>query len=175
MRRFLVIASLAIALSACEVRTHLLVDANDLSNGTITAVVGFDEEFRNLIAESGEQGDILAELESTAEAEGWEAAPFVDGDVEGYQVSHGYSSIEELQELISSSMLTAEWGFTDISFKEDEGDFVFEMSGGNPMSELSGEAGFEGMEDLLTIDFQIAVTFPGPVQEHNGDLEARTV
>ncbi|MBA3360928.1 MAG: hypothetical protein H0T94_05610 [Acidimicrobiia bacterium] len=175
MRRFLLITSLALVLSACEVRTHLRVDANDLSNGTITAVVGFDEEFRNLMAESGGQGDILAELESSAEAEGWEAEPFVDGDIEGYQISRGFSSIEELQELMSSSMLSEEWGYTDISFTEDEGDFVFEASGGNPMSELSGEAGFEGMEDLLTIDFQIAVTFPGPVQEHNGDLEARTV
>lgn len=174
-RRFLLLASLALALSACEVRTHLLIDAGDLSAGTISAEVGFDEEFRDLMEESGGEGDVLGELESSAEAEGWEAEPFVDGDIEGYRITREFSSLEELQELMSSSMLSEEWGYTDLGFTEENGDFVFEASGGNPMDEISGEAGFEEMSEFLTIDFQIAVTFPGTVEEHNGVLEDRTV
>lgn len=161
-------------LGACEVRTHLLIDASDLSAGTISAVVGFDEEFRNLM-EEGEGGDVLGELESSAEAEGWEAEPFVDGDIEGYEISRDFSSLEELQELMSSSMLSEEWGYADLSFTEENGDFVFEASGGNPMEELSGDAGFGDVSEFLTIDFQIAVTFPGNVEEHNGVLDERTV
>lgn len=175
-RRFLLLASLTLALSACEVRTHLLIDAGDLSAGTITAEVGFDEEFRDLMDESGgEEGDVLGELESSAEEEGWEAESFVDGDIEGYRITREFSSLEELQELMSSSMLSEEWGYTDLSFTEENGDFVFEASGGNPMEEISGEEGFGEMSDFLTIDFQIAVTFPGDVEEHNGVLEDRTV
>lgn len=174
-RRFLLLVSLALVLAACEVRTHLLIDAGDLSAGTITAVVGFDEQFRNLMKESGGESDVLGELESSAEAEGWEAEPFVDGDIEGYEISRGFSSLEELQELMSSSMLSEEWGYTDLSFTEENGDFVFEASGGNPMEELAGEGEFEEMAEFLTIDFQIAVTFPGNVEEHNGVLVERTV
>jgi hypothetical protein len=167
---------LALLLGACEIRTHLTIDASDLSNGTITAVVGFDEDFRNLMEQSGGEGDAMAELQSAAEDEGWDAEPFTDGDIEGYELSRGFTSIEELSELMSSSMLSEDWGYTDISFTEEDGEFVFEASGGNPMSEFSAEGEeFGDVAELLTVDFLLAVSFPGEVREHNGELEDRTV
>ena len=43
------------------------------------------------------------------------------------------------------------------------------------MSEFSGAEEFSDLTEFLTIDFQLAVNFPGPVDEHNGVLEDRTV
>lgn len=174
-RRFLLLLALVFVLAACEVRTHLLIDASDLSAGTVSAVVGFDEEFRNLMEESGGTGDIIAELESEAEGDGWETEPFVDGDIEGLTLTRGFSSVDELQNLMESGMLSEDWGYTDISFTEEDGDFRFEAAGGNPMSEFSGAEEFSDLTEFLTIDFQLAVNFPGPVDEHNGVLEDRTV
>jgi len=175
-RRLLLLSPLLVVLlAACEIRTHLVIDAADLSAGTVTGVIGFDEEFRDLMQESGGGSDPMAELEAEAEAEGWEAEPFVDGDIEGYRVSKAFTSLEELQEIMSSGMTAEEWGYTDLRIYEEGGDFVFEAAGGNPMEEFTGGEGLEGVADLLNIDFQIAVTFPGPVKEHNGDLVERTV
>ena len=174
-RRFLLLLALVLVVGACEVRTHLLIDASNLSAGRVSAVVGFDEEFRNLMEESGGAGDVMAELESEAEGDGWETEPFVDEDIEGLTLTRGFSSVEELQGLMESGMLSEDWGYTDISFTEDDGDFIFEAAGGNPMSEFSGGEDIGDLTEFLTVDFQLAVTFPGPVEDHNGVLEDRTV
>ena len=55
-------------LAACEVRSYLDIDMSDLSNGTVSVQVGFDEQFREAMEEFGGGADLLSELESDAPA-----------------------------------------------------------------------------------------------------------
>lgn len=166
---------LVLALTACEIRTHLNVDASDVSNGQITAQLGFDEDFREAMEEFGGGGDLLAEVETSAPAEGWEVERFTDGDIEGVTLTQKFSSIEELQNILSTSSIASgeSGGWEDLSFTETDDSIRFEASLAAP-----GLEGAEDMEEVtafLDFDFQIAVTFPGDVIEHNGVLEDRTV
>ena len=179
IRRLALLFALLLVLSACEIRSHLTIDAADLSNGTITAEIGFDEEFRDAMEEFGGGMDLVAELEESAPEEGWSIEPFVDGDVEGAILSHDFSSLAELQQLLESSMLASEdaASYDDISFTETEDTVRFEASLSAPDM---GEEGMEGMDfdeisNFLQFDMMIAVTFPGDVIDHNGELTDSTV
>lgn len=176
-RRLMLFVLLSLALTACEIRTHLNIDAGDVSNGVITAQIGFDDEFREAMAEFGGGADLLAELESSAPSEGWEVERFTDGDIEGVMLTQQFHSMEELQEIFAgSSVVSGEsGGWEEMSFTETDDAIRFEATLSTP-----GLEGFEGQrpEDLsafLDFDFQIAVTFPGEVFEHNGVLDERTV
>jgi hypothetical protein len=177
-RRILLVSLLALALTACEIRTHLNIDAADLSNGVITAQLGFDEEFRDAMEEFGGGGDLLAEVESSAPSEGWEVDRFTEGDIEGVTLTQNFSSIEELRGILSGSSIAAgeTGGWEDLTFTQtDDNTLRFEATLTAPGMEGTEDLGFEGIGTLLDFDFQIAVTFPGEVIEHNGVLAERTV
>lgn len=176
-RRALVFATLVIALTACEIRTHLNIDAADVSNGQITAQVGFDEDFREAMEEFGGGGDLLAEVETSAPAEGWQVERFTDGDIEGVTLTQEFSSIEELQTILSTSSIASgeSGGWEDLSFTETDDSIRFDASLSAPGLEGTEDLGMEEVGAFLDFDFQIAVTFPGEVIEHNGVLEDQTV
>ena len=176
-RRLILIVLFVFALTACEVRTHLNIDASDVSNGQITAQVGFDEDFREAMEEFGGGGDLLAEVESSAPSEGWEVDRFTDGDIEGVTLTQHFTSIEELQSILSTSSIASgeSGGWEDLNFTETEDSIRFEASLSAPGMEGAGDIGMEEVGAFLDFDFQIAVAFPGEVIEHNGVLEDRTV
>jgi hypothetical protein len=180
IRRLALLFALVLVLSACEIRSHLTIDAADLSNGTVTAEIGFDEEFREAMEQFGGEGmDLVAELEESAPDEGWTVEPFVDGDVEGAVLSHDFSSLTELQQLLESSMLASEdaASYDDISFTESDDTIRFEASLAAPDMEDQGMEGmdFDEISNFFQFDMKIAVTFPGDVIEHNGELTDNTV
>lgn len=176
-RRSILVVLFILALTACEVRTHLNIDASDVSNGQITAQVGFDDDFRQAMEEFGGGGDLLAEVENSAPSEGWEVDRFVDGDIEGVTLTQRFTSIEELQRILSTSSIAGgeSGGWEDLTFIETEDSIHFEASLSAPGMEGVEDIGMEEVSTFLDFDFQIAVTFPGEVIEHNGVLEDRTV
>lgn len=176
-RRLFLFTLLALALAACEVRTHLNIDASDVSNGVITAQVGFDDDFREAMAEFGGGGDLLAEVETSAPSEGWGVERFTDGDIEGVTLTQSFSSIEDLQGILSGSSIASgeSGGWEDLNFTETDDLLRFEASLSAPGMEGIEEGGMEELTAFLDFDFQIVVTFPGEVIDHNGVLEDRTV
>ncbi len=176
-RRSILFAVLVLALTSCEIRTHLNIDASDVSNGQITAQLGFDEDFREAMEEFGGGGDLLAEVETSAPAEGWEVERFTDGDIEGVTLTQGFASIEELQNILSTSSIASgeSGGWEDLSFTETDDSIRFEASLAAPGLEGAEDVDMDELTAFLDFDFQIAVTFPGEVIEHNGALEDRTV
>ena len=156
---------------------HLNIDAADVSNGQITAQVGFDEDFREAMEEFGGGGDLLAEVETSAPAEGWGVERFTDGDIEGVTLTQEFSSIEELQTILSTSSIASgeSGGWEDLSFTETDDSIRFDASLSAPGLEGTEDLGMEEVGAFLDFDFQIAVTFPGEVIEHNGVLEDQTV
>lgn len=175
IRRFIVLISCALLLAACEVRSYLDIDMSDMSDGTVSVQVGFDQQFRDAMAEFGGGTDLLGELESDAPGEGWEVERFEDEEIQGITLSKEFSSLEELQTIVEEGRLTGpqESLVGKVTFT-DSGDTIrFE-------ADVPEGGDFEGfdpaqMEGLLTYDARISVTFPGEVIEHNGELEDNTV
>lgn len=179
IRRLALLPLLILVLTACEIRSHLTIDAADLSNGTVTAEIGFDEDFREAMESFGGDADLIGEIEDSAPGEDWTVSRFTDGDIEGATLSHDFSSLEELQELLTSSMVASDepGGYEQISFT-DEGDTLrFEARLAAPAPEGESLEGFdmEGISEFLDFDMEISVTFPGSVIDHNGELEGNTV
>jgi hypothetical protein len=174
-RRFVVLCSCTLLLTSCEIRSYLDIDMSDTSNGTVAVQVGFDDQFRDAMDEFGGGTDLLGELEADAPGEGWTVDRFVDGDIEGIEMTKQFSSLEELQELLEEGRLSGpqEGLVGQVSFV-DTGDTIrFE-------AEMPEGGDFEGMdpsqmEGLFTYDARIRVTFPGQVIDHNGELTGNTV
>jgi hypothetical protein len=175
IRRFIVLISCGLLLAACEVRSYLDIDMSNMSDGIVSVQVGFDQQFRDAMAEFGGGTDLLGELESDAPGEGWEVERFEDEEIQGITLSKEFSSLEELQTIVEEGRLTGpqESLVGKVTFT-DSGDTIrFE-------ADVPEGGDFEGfdpaqMEGLLTYDARISVTFPGEVIEHNGELEDNTV
>lgn len=174
-RRFVVLCFCTLLLAACEIRSYLDIDMSDVSNGTVSVQVGFDDQFRDAMEEFGGGTDLIGELEADAPDEGWRVERFQDGDIEGVEMTKEFSSIEELTELLEEGRLSGpqEGLVGEVSFV-DTGDTIrFE-------AEMPQGGDFEGMdpadlEGVFTYDARIRVTFPGEVIDHNGDLVDNTV
>lgn len=179
LRRFVLLSFCALLLAACEVRSFLDIDMTDVSNGTVSVQVGFDQQFRDAIDELGGGADLLGEIETDAPVEGWAVDRFEDGDVEGVTLSKSFSSVEELQTIIEEGRISGpqEGLISGVRFTDTGSTIRFEAD--VPEDGGLGED-FEGfdpgqMDGLFTYDARIRVTFPGEVIDHNGELEDNTV
>ena len=169
----------AVLLSACEVRTWVDIDLTDPEAGVVEFSIGFDEQLRDFVAESGEGGQIFSDIEGEAVADGWTVTPFVDGDVEGITVTRTFSSFEELHDALTEAppLGGGEEGpaLQGVSITDTGETIRFEGSiPGAEGQEVDGVA-IEEVFGLLEFDARVSVTFPGEVIEHNGELVDRTV
>ena len=91
MRKYLIIfALLSIALSACRVESNIILDINKDGSATVGAEVGFDQEFRNLIEQSGgSPDDILSDLPDFG---GQDVQPIqrTEGDMTFYEIGRAH-------------------------------------------------------------------------------------
>ena len=179
LRRFVLLSFCTLLLAACEVRSFLDIDMSDVSNGTVSVQVGFDQQFRDAIDELGGGADLLGELETDAPNEGWAVDRFEDGDIEGVTLTKPFSSVEELQTILEEGRISGpQEGLIGAVTLTDTGNtirFEADVPEGGGLGE-----DFEGfdpgqMDGLLTYDARIRVTFPGEVIDHNGELEDNTV
>jgi hypothetical protein len=165
-----------VLIASCGIRSHLVIDATDLTQGEIVAQISFDQQFRDAMEQFGGGGDLLGELKDAAPNEGWSVEPFIDGEFEGVNLSHSFGSIAELQELLNSAMMgsAGSGSYENLEFTETNDTIRFEatLSGTDPEME-----GFDASQiaDLLNIEFRVQITFPGEVIEHNGTLDGNTV
>ena len=175
IRRLIVLTSCVLLLAACEVRSYLDIDMSELSDGTVSVQLGFDQQFRDAMEEFGGGTDLLGELESDAPGEGWEVERFEDGEIEGVTLNKQFSSLEELQTIVEEGRVSGpQEGLVGAVTFTDSGDTIrFEAD----VPEGGDFEGFdpEQVEGLLTYDARIRVTFPGEVIDHNGELEDKTV
>ena len=71
IRRFIVLISCGLLLAACEVRSYLDIDMSDLSDGTVSVQVGFDQQFRDAMAEFGGGTDLTPTFEFAEDTAGF--------------------------------------------------------------------------------------------------------
>ncbi len=178
LRRIALLALLPLLLAACEIRLWMDVEMDDATSGQVTITIGFDEEFRELIEETGETADIFADIEDDAFAEGFDIETFTDADITGIRVTKSFSSLEELNEILNNAPTVSPDGdegmVGEVRFVDNGETISFE--GSVP----AGGGEFEGIDpsqalDVIDFDARVSVVFPGTVIEHNGELSERTV
>lgn len=178
LRRTILLALLPLLLAACEIRLWMDVEMATAESGEVTITIGFDEEFRELIEETGETADIFTEIEDQAFEAGFEIEPFTDGEIQGVAVTKSFSSLEELNEILNDPPSVSPGGdgavVNEVRFIDNGGTIRFE--GSVP----AGSGDFEGVDpsqalDVINFDARVSVRFPGTVTEHNGELSERTV
>lgn len=178
LRRTILLALLPLLLAACEIRLWMDVEMATAESGEVTITIGFDEEFRELIEETGETADIFTEIEDQAFEAGFEIEPFTDGEIQGVAVTKSFSSLEELNEILNDPPSVSPGGdgavVNEVRFIDNGETIRFE--GSVP----AGSGDFEGVDpsqalDVINFDARVSVRFPGTVTEHNGELSERTV
>jgi hypothetical protein len=178
LRRTVLLALLPLLLSACEIRLWMDVEMADAESGEVTITIGFDEEFRELIEETGETTDIFTDIEDQASEEGFDFQAFTDGDIQGIRVTKSFSSLEELNEILHdppSISPDGDEGVVDEVRFIDNGETI-RFEGSVP----DGSGDFEGIDPsqalgVIDFDARVSVVFPGDVIEHNGELSGRSV
>jgi len=167
MRKYLFIfALLALALSACRVETNVILSIEEDGSGAVGFEIGMDQEFRDLMEQSGGSlDDLMTELPDFGEGD---VTPIsrTDGDMEYVGAQTTIDDISEFEfsggggEFFSAfsyefdrktASLTATISAGDVA--GDTADLPFDMSS------LTG--------DLFSAN--VVVSMPGTVVEHNAD------
>lgn len=179
LSRLALLSLLVLATAACEMRTWVDIDLTDPDAGEVEFSIGFDEQLRDFMAESGEGGEIFSDIEGEATADGWTVTPFVDEDVEGITVTRTFTSFEELHDALTEAPALGggEEGpsLQGVSITDTGETIRFEGNiPGAEGQDFEGVA-LEEVFGLLEIDARVSVTFSGEVIEHNGELVDRTV
>jgi uncharacterized protein YceK len=169
MRRLLLpIAFMTLLLAGCRVESNVILDIAEDGSAVVTAELGFDEEFRQILGEAGANPeDLFADLPSFGEGD-VVLTERVDGDMTFY------GATSDVADLSSFDMLSNQ-GEVFTSFE-----YTFDDEGAQLGATLSaadlGAAG--GGEDLpfdptqITDEFfsaNLLVTMPGTVTESNAD------
>jgi hypothetical protein len=170
MRKYLLLAALlTIVLTACRVESNVALDINEDGSATVAVEIGFDEEFQQLLTQSGANpGDLIGDLPSFGDTD---VAPTerVDGDMTYYGVA---TEVEDLSNFDTSSGLGDMFSsFSSFSYTFD--DSSAELNATLTSADL-GNVGGELPIDPSTItdelfSAQVTVKMPGTVNESNAD------
>lgn len=171
-----VAAVAALALAGCfKIDMDLTLD-EDLVSGSV--IMGIDKEFIEWAEQMGEGSadDLLSELDTDEleELEGATVEPYEDDSYVGQRISFADVSLDEFNDPDDS---------LNIVYDADSGTYT--VAGDMDMRDFDDEASMDeaeeflppGMTDALTdaFDITVAITFPGEVTEHNGELSGSTV
>lgn len=172
-RRFgLALTALAVmvGLAGCmKMDMNLTLKSDDTADGAITMAVS-----KALADMSGmDPSELTGEMESSiADSLGADPESMGDARVEPYDDGEFIGSTVHF-----TGMPLAEMGGGDpdaLNIVREGDDFV--VSGTLDMSDQDMSGGMPGMEGMLeSFDIRIAITFPGAVGEHTGELSGNTV
>jgi len=167
MRKYLFIFTLlALALSACRVESNVVLSIEEDGSGTVGFELGMDQEFRDLMEQSGGSlDDILTDLPDFG---GQDVTPTnrVDGDMT-------YIGVQSAVDDISAFDFSGGGGefFSAFSYEFDRktASLTATISAGD----LAGDAGDLPFDmSALTGEFfsaNVVISMPGTVVEHNAD------
>jgi hypothetical protein len=150
------------ALSGCVKMDIALSVEGDKVNGTM--IVGVDKQILEL---SGQSEDELVDqlTEDVPDTEGVTTEPYEDDTFIGTRFTLDDVSLDEFNNEGSTAS-------DDLQITHDAGAGQYKVSGVLDLSEAAGEGAAELTENL---DIKIAITFPGRVISHNGELDGTTV
>ncbi|NED98647.1 LppM family (lipo)protein [Phytoactinopolyspora halotolerans] len=165
-------AGLAVALTSCmKIDLDMEINADDgedTVSGTI--VMAFSQDFLDMAGMMGEDpdeifegfDDFMAGPEGDEIPEYAEVEEYDDGEYRGQQISYDQAPLDDFNS-------------PEFSIVREGEEFV--VSGNMDMTDDTGELEDvpPGMMENVDFDIRIAITFPGEVLEHNGELDGTTV
>ncbi len=180
MRRLIAILTLlALAASACQIRTDIKLDIAADETGTLAFELGFDEEFRQLA--EGDGGEFSVEnLDGFGgDVPGdWTVEDFVDGEFAGTRFAVDFTSLDDLRSKLAqidsgSDDPTANF-FDNIAVTRDGDTFRFDATIAQLDEAITEDAGFDfGIDPTQFLSevflVRFVVTMPGTVDSHNAD------
>jgi hypothetical protein len=158
----------AVGLSGCmKMDMQLDLQSDDTVDGTM--IIAVSAELAELTGQSPEDlaEQMQSEMVPVDEGEGeWSSKPYDDGEFVGSEITFEGAPLDTMggEEATPESLTIVREG--------DE----FVVSGVLDMTDTTGSAEdpmFAGMMD--SFDIRVAVSFPGEVTEHNGELSGNTV
>ncbi|WP_129664456.1 LppM family (lipo)protein [Phytoactinopolyspora endophytica] len=167
------VAGLALALTSCmklDLDMEINVDdGEDTVSGTM--IMAVSQDFIDMAEMMGEDVDemldgfdefIAGPSEDDGIPEYAEVESYDDGEFTGQQITYDGAPLEDFND-------------PDFSIVREGEEFV--VSGQMDMSDEAGDMEDvpPGMMENVDFEFRIAITFPGEVLEHNGDLDGTTV
>lgn len=181
--RLLLVAALALLMSACTMRALVGVTVNADGSGVFEVSMAFDEELRTLMEQDSEEpidwsdpgafegedspADMLGDLPDSASV-----SPYSEGDFEGFTVSVDFSSLEELNQVLSEASEDDAEAFPFEITEPEEGRFELATHGDVFGETDTSEDEFEMIpESMLAdlFDMQLHVRLPGEVISTNAE------
>jgi hypothetical protein len=165
-KHLLLFALLAIVLAACRIESNVTLTIDEDGSATVGAEVGFDDEFRDLISQSGADPDeILGDLPSFGEGD-TQTFERVDGDMTFYGVT------TEVSDLSTFDMGSAQGDvFSSFSYTfDDESAQLDATLVSADIGDLGGDLPIDPSQ--ITDDIfsaSVIVKMPGTVTQHNAD------
>lgn len=169
MRRYLILfALLTVVLTACRVESNVILDIEEDGSATVGAEIGFDDEFRQLLGESGaDPDDLFGDLPDLG-GDDVEQTERTEGDMEFFGVT---SRVDDLS--------TFEFGggqtdvFSSFSYTYDDASATLDATvEAEDLGQVTGDQELPIDPSTITDEFfsaNVVVTMPGSVTQHNAD------
>jgi hypothetical protein len=167
MRKYLLLfALLAIVLAACRVESNVTLDIAEDGSASVGAEIGFDEEFKQLIEQSGAStDDVFGDLPSFGGNE-VQTTERTDGDMTFYGV------VTQVDDLSDFDMSSAQGEvFSSFSYTFDDASATLDATlSSADLGDVGGDLPIDPSQ--ITDEFfsaNVIVTMPGNVTESNAD------
>lgn len=168
MRKYLVlIAMLTVVLSACRVETNVTLDISEDGSAVVGAEVGFDDEFEQLISDTGASpDDLFGDLPSVGDDV--VTTERTEGEMTFYGVA---STVDDLSNFSGASAQLETFTSFSYSFDDNGAQLDAELMAAD-LGDTGGlgEIGFD--PSMITDEFfsaNVVVKMPGSVTESNAD------
>jgi hypothetical protein len=163
------VAALATALAGC-LKVDMSLEINDDESIDGHVIMAVSDEFAQLTGQDPEtlaqqfEDDVMEDA-----PEGVTQEPYEDDEFQGTRLVLDGVALEEFNVSDDETLSIVHEG------DEYQVNGVLDMTGAEELGDLSGEEQelIDGFADSM--DVRVAITFPGDVIEHNGELEGRTV
>ena len=172
MRKFvLLVAGLALVVTACRAEVNLKVDVEDDRSGNVVFEFGADEEFISLIESTGgDPSDLFGSLDLGID--GSTSSQRTEGVMSYWGVEKSFDDVDEISSALSDATDAAGATFSDLSFTMDEDAAVLEARIDAPSDSLEGlpidpELAIGQLDEIISFNFIFGM--PGTVVEHNAD------
>lgn len=164
MRRLIVLASLmALLATACQIETNFGVVVNADGSGIITAEVGMDDEAQQFFLQEGTdpfEGNDLSEVPGAVQR------TESRGDLDFWIIEVPVDDVTQIEDEVTSAENSLLTGF-DVEVT----DTLISVRGTATAEDAMGEdaEGFDPAVIEESISFNVRITLPGKILEHNAD------
>lgn len=181
--RLFLIASFAVLLSGCTMRSFIDINVGPDGSGTFEVTMAFDEELRTLMEQDSEEpvdwndptsfsgedspADIVDDF-----PEGTTIDPYSEDGFEGFTASIEFSSLEELDALLAEASTDGEEAFPFHITSDGEGRFELTTDGEVLAAAQPSEEETEFFDPSILsslFEVQLRVSLPGEVVSTNAD------